>query len=123
LNQKITFFLNSRAIFSFSARDGLEPKNLHGNRFYKGHREIAEKASQHFEKASIPLKMYLKSFTVLEKVSISLKKSKNNLNLYKSPTFLNRMLHYSGNVFKKTHFVYKILILIRNRSLNFLKMS
>jgi hypothetical protein len=28
-------------------------------RFYKGHRDIAEKASQHFKKASIPLKMFI----------------------------------------------------------------
>jgi hypothetical protein len=34
----------------------------------KGHRDIAEKAS-------IPLKMYLKSLAILEKTSISLKKS------------------------------------------------
>jgi hypothetical protein len=28
--------------------DGLGPKSLRGNRFYKGHRQIAEKASQNF---------------------------------------------------------------------------
>jgi hypothetical protein len=89
------------------------PKSLLGNRFYKGHSDIAEKASQHFKKASIPLNMYLKSLPVLKKVSISLKKSKNILNLYKSPTFLNRILHFSGNVFKKTIYAYKILIFIK----------
>jgi hypothetical protein len=35
--------------------------------FYKGHRDIAEKASHYFQKASISLKMYLKSLTILEK--------------------------------------------------------
>jgi hypothetical protein len=44
-----------------------------GNRFYKGHSDIVEKASNHFEKASIPLKMYLKRLVILEKASISLK--------------------------------------------------
>jgi hypothetical protein len=51
-------------------RDGLGSKILRDNMFYKGHRDIVEKAS-------IPLKMYLKRLEVLEKVSISLKKSKN----------------------------------------------
>jgi hypothetical protein len=55
-----------------SVRDGLWPKSLRGNRFYKGHRDIEEKASQHFKKASIPLKMYLKSFAIPAKVSIFL---------------------------------------------------
>jgi hypothetical protein len=72
-------------------RGGLGPKSLRGNRFYKNHREIAEKAS-------IPLKI---SLAILEKASISLKKSsKIFANLYKSPTFLNRTFHFSGNVFK-----------------------
>jgi hypothetical protein len=44
------------------------PKTFRGNRFYKGHRYIAEKASQLFKKAFIPLKMYLKSLGVPEKV-------------------------------------------------------
>jgi hypothetical protein len=43
------------------------PKSFRGNKFYKNHRVIAEKASHHFKKASIPLKMVLKSLTVLEK--------------------------------------------------------
>jgi hypothetical protein len=60
-----------------ATRDGLGPKSLRDYRFYKGNRDIAEKASQHFEKASIPLKMYLKSLAVLANVLISLKKSKN----------------------------------------------
>jgi hypothetical protein len=51
-----------------------------------------KKSSQHFTKASIPLKMYLKTLAVLEKVSICLKKSKNILNSYNSPTFLNKIV-------------------------------
>jgi hypothetical protein len=50
------------------------PKSLRGNRFYKGHRDIAEKASHHFVKAFILLYMYLKSLAILAKASISLKK-------------------------------------------------
>jgi hypothetical protein len=53
-----------------ATRDGLGPKSLRDYRFYKGNRDIAEKAS-------IPLKMYLKSLAVLANVLISLKKSKN----------------------------------------------
>jgi hypothetical protein len=48
-------------------RGGLGPKNLGGNRFYKGHRNIAEIDSHHFKKASISLKMYLKSLAILKK--------------------------------------------------------
>jgi hypothetical protein len=50
-------------------------KSLRGNWFYKGHRDIAGTASHHFKKASFSLKMYLKSLTIFEKASISLKKS------------------------------------------------
>jgi hypothetical protein len=55
------------------ALSGLNPKSLRGKRFHKDHRYIAEKASFHFNKASIPIKMYLKSLEILEKASISLK--------------------------------------------------
>jgi hypothetical protein len=55
-------------------RGGLGPKSLCGNRFYKGHRDTAEKASHYYKKASIPLKMYLKILAILEKASIYLKK-------------------------------------------------
>jgi hypothetical protein len=41
--------------------------------FYKSHRSIAEKASNHFKKSSMCT--YLKSLAVLKKASISLKKS------------------------------------------------
>jgi hypothetical protein len=58
-----------------TSRGGLGPKNLRGNRIYKGYKDIAKKASDRFEKASIPLKMYLKSLAILIKASISLKKS------------------------------------------------
>jgi hypothetical protein len=60
-------------------RGGLGPKSLRGKRFYKGHRDIAEKTSHHFKKASITLKMYLKSLAKLEKASISLKSLQNLL--------------------------------------------
>jgi hypothetical protein len=40
----------------------------------KGHRDIAEKASHHFKKASISLKMCLKSLAIHEKASESMKK-------------------------------------------------
>jgi hypothetical protein len=57
---------------------GLGPKSIRGNRFYKGHKEIAEKAS-------IPLKMYLK---ILEKASISQKKSSKIIEVFiKAPHF------------------------------------
>jgi hypothetical protein len=45
-------------------RGRLRPKSLRGNNFYKGHRDIAKKASNHFKKASSPLKMYLKSLAI-----------------------------------------------------------
>jgi hypothetical protein len=49
--------------------------------------------------------MYLKSPAIHEKASISLKKSSKIIKkLYKSPTVLNRTLHFSGNVFKKPRY-------------------
>jgi hypothetical protein len=79
-----------------------------------GHTDMAEKASHHFKKASIPLKMYLKSLAILEKATICLKKFSKIIEIfiYKSPTFPNRSLHFSGNVFKMPRYPYKILILI-----------
>jgi hypothetical protein len=69
-------------------RGGLEPKSLGNIRFYKGYRDIAGKASHHFKKASIPLKMYLKSLAILEKASISLKKSSKIIEIFiKAPLF------------------------------------
>jgi hypothetical protein len=50
-------------------RGGLGPKSLRGNRFYKSHIDIAEKALHHFKKASIPLKIYLKDLQFLKKSS------------------------------------------------------
>jgi hypothetical protein len=83
---------------------GLRLKSLPGNRLYKDHRDISKKASHHFKKASIPLKMYLKSLNFSENIF------KNNRNLYKSPTFLNRSLNFSENAFKKPCNPYKIFI-------------
>jgi hypothetical protein len=42
---------------------GLPPRN----RIYKGHKDIATKDLHRFEKALMPLKMYLKSLVILEK--------------------------------------------------------
>jgi hypothetical protein len=48
-----------------------------------------------------PRQRHLKSLIILEKVSISLKKSSKIIeSFYKCPTFLNRSLHFFGNVFK-----------------------
>jgi hypothetical protein len=52
---------------------------------------MAEKASHHFKNALISLKMYLKTLAILEKASISLKKSSTTVEI----------LHFFENVFKK----------------------
>jgi hypothetical protein len=44
-------------------RGGLGPKSLRGKMFYKSHRDIVEKASNPFKKASISLK---KSSKIIE---------------------------------------------------------
>jgi hypothetical protein len=63
----------------FIAKGGLGPKILRSYRFFKGHIP---------EKASIPLKMYLKSLAILEKNSFSLKKSSKLIdNFIKVPHF------------------------------------
>jgi hypothetical protein len=89
------FWLESTTI---RHKGGLGPESLRGNRVYKGYKDIAENASQSLKKPQFHLKMYLKSFAILEKVSIS--SLQNNWNLYKSPTFLNKSLYWSGNVFE-----------------------
>jgi hypothetical protein len=72
----------------FFTRGGLAPKNLHAIRIYKGHKDISKKDSHRFEKASIPLKMYLKNLAILEKASISLKKSSKIIEIFiKAPHF------------------------------------
>jgi hypothetical protein len=48
---------------SIRAGSGLGPNIIGGTRLYKGHRDMAEKISHFFKKASIPLKMNLKSLT------------------------------------------------------------
>jgi hypothetical protein len=72
--------------------------------YYKDYREIAEKAS-------IPLKTYLKSLPIHDKTSISLKKSSKIIEIF----IQTRSLNFSGNVFKKPRYVYKILILIKKK--------
>jgi hypothetical protein len=58
---------------------GLEPKSLRGKKFCKDHRYIAEKASLHFKKLQ---KCIHKSLTILEKASISLKKSSKIVEIF-----------------------------------------
>jgi hypothetical protein len=63
-------------------------KILRGKRFYKGHRDIVDKASYHFKNASISLKMYLKSLKILDKASISLKNYSKIIEIFiKAPHF------------------------------------
>jgi hypothetical protein len=70
------FFMDEFASQSQNCSKFVCNKSLRGIRFNKGYRDIAgDIASHHFKKASIPLKMYLKSFEILEKTSISQKKS------------------------------------------------
>jgi formylmethanofuran dehydrogenase subunit E len=67
---------SSRSTMSCSSpRTRLRPKCLHSNRFYKGHKEIAEKASHHLTKNLFSTKTVFKSLAILEKASISRKKS------------------------------------------------
>jgi hypothetical protein len=54
---------------------GLGLNSLRGKRFYKGHRDIVEKASHHFKIPQFQIKMHLKNLDILEKALISLKKS------------------------------------------------
>jgi hypothetical protein len=49
-------------------RGGLGPKSPRGNRFDKSYRDIAEKSSHYFKKASISMKMYLKSLNFSKKI-------------------------------------------------------
>jgi hypothetical protein len=76
-------------VYSYSLWQGRTgAKKARGNRFYKSLRDIAEKAPHHFKKASIPIKMYLKSLEIFEKASISLKKSSKMIEIFiKAPHF------------------------------------
>jgi hypothetical protein len=74
--------------YKFGPVVGLGPKSLRGNRIYKGHKDIENKASHCFEKASIPLKIYLKYLAILEKASTYLKKSLKIIEIFiKVPHF------------------------------------
>jgi hypothetical protein len=66
---KSSKILNRTKVLLTKLRGRLGLKNLRGNSFYKGHRDIAKKAS-------IPLKKHLKCLEILENASISLKKLK-----------------------------------------------
>jgi hypothetical protein len=57
---------------------GLPPRN----RIYEGHTDIATKALHRFEKALMPLKMYLKSPAIREKARIPLKKSSEVFDIF-----------------------------------------
>jgi hypothetical protein len=53
-----------------------------------GQKNNAERASYHFKKASIPLKMHSKSLAILKKAEISLNKSSKIIEiLIKAPHF------------------------------------
>jgi hypothetical protein len=70
-------------------------------RFYTDHRDIAGIAL-HFKKASI-----------------SLKKSSKTIEIFnKTPTFLNKSLHFSGNVFKTPQFFYKNRKIVEKASIS-----
>jgi hypothetical protein len=85
-NSKVYIALNLDHIVN--NRGGQGPKILRGKRIYNGHKDIEKKPSHRFEKASISLKTYLKSLTILEKASISLKKSSKIIeNFVKAPNF------------------------------------
>jgi hypothetical protein len=71
----LSFFLRN---LTFQERTG--PNSLGGNTFYKSHMDIAEKASHHTQS--------LKSLAILEKASISLKKSLKIITIFiKAPHF------------------------------------
>jgi hypothetical protein len=120
-------------------RGRLRPKSLRGNSFYECPRNIAEKASHYFKKASHPLKMYLKSLAILEKASNSLKKSSKIIEiLIKAPHFqikasiflelfskilvmfinssyqIKKSLRFSENIFYKPLNLYKNLHFFKN---------
>jgi hypothetical protein len=56
-------------------RGGLGPENLRSIMFYRGHRDMMEKASHHFKKNLYSIKNVFESLAILKKASISLKKS------------------------------------------------
>jgi hypothetical protein len=78
--------LNTHERLSFSIRNHCTLiHKFHGRTEVKKppqHRDIAEKASHHFKKASIPIKIYLKSFAILEKASIFLKQSSKIVEIF-----------------------------------------
>jgi hypothetical protein len=65
--QKLRLAADTPQSFGITDRGGLEPKSLCGNEF--------SNATKTAKKASLPLKMYLKSLAILEKASFTLKKS------------------------------------------------
>jgi hypothetical protein len=56
-----------------------------------------------FRKASILLKIHLKSLAIIETASISLKKSSERIKIImKGSNFLNKNIQFAGYVFKKS---------------------
>jgi hypothetical protein len=78
-----------------------------------GHRTIAKRASHYFKKASIPLKMYLKSLAIFEKASISLKKSSKIIEIFikashllsRKPPFLWKCLQKASLCLPNPHII------------------
>jgi hypothetical protein len=68
--------------FSSGLQGQTEVKEPPRQKVFKGHRDIAEIASHHFKKASIPIKMYLKSLAILEKASNYLKNSSKIIKIF-----------------------------------------
>jgi hypothetical protein len=91
------FFVLIFIRFIVTTRGGLGIKSLCGNMFYKGYRDFAEKASHHL-KASIPLKMYLKSLNSTKNVF------KKPRNLLKSLNFYEKCAIIIEIFIKSTHF-------------------
>jgi hypothetical protein len=103
----------------WKTKNGLGPKSLRGNMFYKGHIEIAEKASHHFKKAPISLTMYLKGLAILEKASIYLKKSSKIIEIFIKAKISKQKLPLLWNVFWKLLNLYKSLTFLKKKSLHF----
>jgi hypothetical protein len=91
-NFRIGRWKNFICLLIVFSRDGLGQKSLQSKRFYKNHRDTAEKTSKNVFKSLNSTKMCLRSLNFSEKIF------NNNWNLYKSPKFLNRCLYFSGNV-------------------------
>jgi hypothetical protein len=97
----LQFLLNlkekNKIAFNFlcTISGGLGPQSLRGNRFYG-------KASHHFKKASISLKMYLKPLVIFENPSL------------KSLLIFTKASHYQTKVFASLKMNLKSLEIFQN---------